>query len=55
MRLIRPRGLIGPVASKQRRSEICHLFIDFGGCTQEDFCSVDLATCSEQDWCNLDY
>lgn len=36
-------------------TEICRVFIDWGGCSAVDYCGSDVAGCASDDFCHLDY
>jgi hypothetical protein len=48
-------GRGGPSASAMPASELCYIFIDWGGCDGLDQCGFDFGDCPGKDVCLIDY
>ena len=55
LRLANAGAVVPAVASKVTGSQLCYIFIDWGGCDAIDQCGFDFGDCPNKDVCLVDY
>jgi hypothetical protein len=55
LRVANGSGLAAPVEEAVPASQLCYIFIDWGGCDQVDQCAFDFGDCPGDDVCLVDY
>ena len=48
-------GQICPTSKAYPSSQLCYIFIDWGGCDAVDQCGFDFGECPGKDVCLIDY
>ncbi len=48
-------GPASPVSCAVPASQLCYIFIDWGGCDSVDQCGFDFGDCPNDDVCLIDY
>lgn len=58
MKHLKAANCVGPSSPTSRAvpaSQLCYIFIDWGGCQEVDQCGFDFGDCPNDDVCLIDY
>jgi len=55
MKHLKAANAVSPVSCAVPASQLCYIFIDWGGCDSVDQCGFDFGDCPNDDVCLIDY